>query len=119
MCREQLLSVGGEACFLCYSNGPNLLATVIQLNPDAVRCAILLRGSQFMGSAGTVDLSTNQVLMLAGRNHTMSTGLFTLPETLRPSGADVEVQMVAAGQEISAADVTEAARWLQQNPYRL
>ncbi len=101
--------------FIGYSNGANLLAAVIQLHPDVARRAILLRGSQVMESAGTVDLSATRVLMLAGRKDTLIPGLSTLPETLRASGADVEVQMLSAGHEISGADVTEAVRWLRQN----
>ncbi len=101
--------------FLGYSNGANLLAAVLQLHPGVVRRAVLLRGMQVLENSPNVDLSGTRVLALDGRDDPFVSDGSTLGDDLRARGAKVESSMVAAGHDLSGADVTEAARWIRQN----
>jgi phospholipase/carboxylesterase len=101
--------------FLGYSNGASLLATVIQSHPDVVRRAILLRGFQAAETRGTRDLSNTRVLLLDGHDDPLIPSAATLADDLRASGANVTVRTLAAGHDLSGADVEEAAQWLAQN----
>jgi phospholipase/carboxylesterase len=101
--------------FLGYSNGASLLAAVIQSHPGVVRRAILLRGFQAAETHGTQDLSNTSVLLLDGRDDPLIPSAATLADDLRASGAHVTVRTLAAGHDLSGADVTEAAQWLQQS----
>jgi phospholipase/carboxylesterase len=101
--------------FLGYSNGASFLAAVIQLHPDVVRRAILLRAIQVTENPVAADLSATRVLILAGRDDALGPGLSTLPEDLTANGAQVEALELSAGHEMSRADFTEAAKWFRQN----
>jgi phospholipase/carboxylesterase len=100
--------------FLGYSNGAGFLAAVIQLNPDVVRRAILLRAMQVTQNLVTADLSATRVLILAGRDDALGPNVSTLPDDLRANSAQVEALELPVGHELSHADVTEAAQWFRQ-----
>ncbi len=101
--------------FLGYSNGANLLATVIFLHPGVVRRAIVLRGIQVSENLEAADLSGTRVLVLDGRDDPLVGDASTLAGDLRARGANVESRTLAAGHDLSGADITEAARWIRQN----
>jgi phospholipase/carboxylesterase len=101
--------------FLGYSNGASLLAAVMQFHPGVVRRAILLRGFQAAETHEARDLSGTSVLLLDGRNDPLIPTAVTLADDLRASGANVTVRTLAAGHDLSGADVTEAAQWLGQS----
>lgn len=101
--------------FLGYSNGANFLAAFIQLHPGVVRRAILLRAVHVTENLKAADLSAARILVLSGRDDTMSPSVSTLPNDLRAKGAHVDALQVSAGHDLSGADVTEAAEWLRQN----
>jgi phospholipase/carboxylesterase len=100
--------------FLGYSNGAGFLAAVIQLHPDVVRRAILLRAIQVTENPVAADLSATRVLILTGRDDALVPGLSALPDDLRANGAQVEALELSVGHELSVADVTEAAKWFLQ-----
>jgi phospholipase/carboxylesterase len=101
--------------FLGYSNGASLLAAVIQSHPGVVRRAILLRGFQAAETHETQDLSSTRVLLLDGRDDPLIPTAAKLADDLRASGANVTLRTLAAGHDLSGADVEEAAQWLRQN----
>jgi phospholipase/carboxylesterase len=101
--------------FLGYSNGASLLAAVIQLNLGVVRRAILLRGFQPVETYEARGLSSTSVLMLDGRDDPLVPSASALADDLLASGANVTVRALAAGHDLSGADVAEAAQWLRQN----
>jgi phospholipase/carboxylesterase len=98
--------------FLGYSNGANLLASVIQLHPGVVRRAVLLRGIQALEAPPAADLSQTSVLLLEGRDDPFARDVPTLAEPLMARGAHVDRRELAAGHELAAADVTETAQWI-------
>jgi phospholipase/carboxylesterase len=101
--------------FAGYSNGANFLAAVMQLHPAIVHQAILMRAVQPLEHPPTADLSHMQVLLLDGRDDTFAPAPSTLAEDLAARGAAVDATMLAAGHELTAADVREAARWLRRS----
>jgi phospholipase/carboxylesterase len=101
--------------FLGYSNGANLLAAVMQLHPGLVRCAVLLRSVQVLDDPPAVDLSGTAALLLDGRDDPLTRGLPTPAAALRAGGALVEARELAADHGLTAADVAEAAGWLERN----
>lgn len=99
--------------FVGYSNGANLLAAVIQFHPRVVRRAILLRGIQAVENPQAADFSGTRVLMLDGRGEVRVRTATTLADDLRAGGANVEIQVIPAGHDLSGEDVRAAARWLR------
>ncbi len=100
--------------FLGYSNGANFLAAVMQFYPSAVRRAVLLRSVQALETPPAADLSGAHVLMLDGRDDVYARQAPALAEDLRARGANVETRTVRGGHELTGADATEAADWLEQ-----
>jgi phospholipase/carboxylesterase len=101
--------------FLGYSNGANFLAAVIQLYPSLVRRAVLLRGLQALENPPAADLSDSSVLVLSGHGDPYAHNADELANALRAHGARVDLRELPAGHELTGADVTEAAEWLQRN----
>ncbi|AMJ59989.1 VOC family protein [Bosea sp. PAMC 26642] len=99
--------------FLGYSNGANFLAAVIQLHPDLVRRAVLLRGLQALDSPPEADLSGIDVLVLSGRDDPYVRTAPQLKAPLIGRGARVDFRDVPAGHELADEDVVETTRWLR------
>jgi phospholipase/carboxylesterase len=100
--------------FLGYSNGANLLAAVMQLHPGLVRYAVLLRSVQVLDDPPAANLSGTAVLLLNGRDDPFTRDLPTPAAALRAGGALVEARELAADHGLTAADVAEAAVWLER-----
>lgn len=102
----------GRMAFLGYSNGANLLAAILQICPDVVRRAVLLRAVQPLETPPPADLAGARVLMLTGARDPHVADAPPLAAALRAAGADVTVQTLAAGHALTAEDEAEARRWL-------
>ena len=105
--------------FLGYSNGANLLGAILQLYPDAVGQAVLLRGLQVLEDAPQLApdaLAGHRVLMLNGARDPFSAMAPALEHALSRGGADLDSQTLAAGHELSAEDLTRASAWLATQP---
>ncbi|RCW82877.1 VOC family protein [Paracoccus lutimaris] len=104
---------------LGYSNGANLIGAILQLYPDAAQQAILLRGLQVLEDAPQLApdaLAGHRVLMLNGARDPFAGMAPALEQALRRGGADLDSQMLAAGHELSAEDLTRAGAWLAAEP---
>jgi phospholipase/carboxylesterase len=101
--------------FLGYSNGANFLAAFIQLYPSLVRRAVLLRGLQALENPPAADLSDTSVLVLSGRDDPYAPDAEELAHALRARGARVDLRELSVGHEMTGADVTETAEWIQRN----
>lgn len=98
--------------FIGYSNGASFLAGVIQLHPDTVRRAILLRIADATVISAARDITDCQVLMLNGRDDILVGATPRMAAHLTVRGAAVEVRTLPVGHALSATDATEAALWL-------
>jgi phospholipase/carboxylesterase len=101
--------------FLGYSNGANLLVSVLHLHPGVVRRAVLLRASNVPENPEAADLSGTSVLVLDGRDDLLARAPSTLADDLKAHGANVEARVLSANHELSAADVTVSGEWLRRN----
>ncbi|KGJ05370.1 phospholipase/carboxylesterase [Paracoccus halophilus] len=101
--------------FLGYSNGANLIGAILQLEPQAIRHALLLRAVQVLQDAPRLApdaLSGHRVLMLGGARDPYGLMAPALEQALRGAGADLDSQTVPAGHELSAEDLDRARAWL-------
>jgi len=102
-----------RAAFLGYSNGANLVATLMLLHRGLVRQAVLLRSMPVLDHPPATDLSGTRVLIVAGAADE-TYGPFTpaLVTLLSKRGAEIDARIVASGHEFGDADATIARRWL-------
>lgn len=100
--------------FLGYSNGANLISSVMLLHPGLVERAILLRPMPVLDTVPPTDLSGTRVLIIAGaRDETYGPYAPALLTLLDSHRAEVDARIIAAGHEFGDADVAIARRWLR------
>lgn len=99
-----------------YSNGANIAAAVLQLRPDLLAGAILLRAMVPLREAPTVDLTGKPVLIVSGQFDPIipASNAQRLAVALARAGADVQHRTLPIGHQLSQADVTVASEWLQE-----
>ena len=99
--------------FLGYSNGANLLSSVMLLHPGLISCAVLLRAMPVLNDESAADLSSSDLLVIAGeRDETYAPFAPALVRLLRAHGARVAVFAVPLGHEFGAEDARIARDWL-------
>lgn len=104
-----------QALFLGYSNGANLVSSLMLLHPGLVRRAALLRAMPVLDDGPATDLTGTDVLILAGENDaTYGPCAPALAALLRGRGAQVEAHTVPLGHEFGAPDEALVRRWLAQ-----
>ncbi|RXH22343.1 hydrolase [Bradyrhizobium nanningense] len=97
-----------------FSNGANIAAALLLLEPEVLAGAILLRAMVPLSDPPTADLATKPVLLLSGQGDPIvpagnSARLATL---LSQAGASVTHRVLPAGHQLSQADVTLARDWI-------
>ncbi|MDA7430857.1 VOC family protein [Primorskyibacter aestuariivivens] len=105
-------------CFVGYSNGANLLGAVLQLHPQTIRHAILLRPVQVLEDPPKADLEGASVLMLIGSRDPFARMAPALERALREGGVNVEVRASGAGHDLTPEDVSQASDWLFEQGHR-
>ncbi len=98
---------------LGYSNGANIAAANLLLQPELYEGAILLRPMLPLAYPKSVDLSGKEILILKGANDPIIPAESTekLIRVLKNSGAQVEVHEIAAAHEIAQDDIDIARSW--------
>lgn len=103
-----------NAVFLGYSNGANLLSSVMLLHPGVVRRAALLRSMPVLEEVPPTRLDGSDVVVIAGaRDETYGPYAPALTALLTEHGADVQSFVVAAGHEFGAEDAQRVRKWLK------
>jgi phospholipase/carboxylesterase len=103
----------GRTTFLGYSNGANLISSVMLLHPGLIERAVLLRAMPVLDDVPPTDLSKARVLVIAGAaDVTYAPFAPALEALLRGHGAEVEARTVAAGHEFGAEDASIVRDWL-------
>lgn len=97
---------------LGYSNGANFAAAVMALYPALLSRAILVRPMAALEVLPQVDLSGAKVLSLQGARDPYGPHAPRLNDWLDSNGADLDARVIAAGHEVSAADLTAARDWM-------
>jgi phospholipase/carboxylesterase len=99
--------------FLGYSNGANLVSSVMLLHPGLIERAVLLRAMPVLDDIPPTDLSKARVLVIAGAaDVTYAPFAPALVALLREHGAKVDARIVAAGHEFGAEDAGIVRDWL-------
>lgn len=105
----------GRAVFLGYSNGANLLAATLFLQPDLIRRAVLLRSMMPLDVIPQADLSGTQVLIVSGSQDSFDVHRPHLVATLSKAGAETTEITLEAGHMLVAEDAATARDWLETN----
>ncbi len=97
-----------------FSNGANIGASLLLLNPQVIAGAVLFRPMLPLVPKPLPDLSEKKVIILSGRydpivSREQAESLFSV---LKNAGAKVEMQWQASGHELTQKDVQVAQRWL-------
>jgi phospholipase/carboxylesterase len=103
-----------DAVFVGYSNGANLVSSLLFLHPGLVRRAVLMRAMPVLDAPPPADLSAVSVLVLSGkRDATYCPYAGPLAHELRRAGARVEAHAVDCGHEFSDPDAALIRNWLE------
>lgn len=100
---------------LGYSNGANIAAAMMQLRPEALAGAILLRAMVPLREPPAVDLAGRPVLIVSGQSDPIipASNAQRLAVMLMKAGADVQHRTLPVGHQLSQGDLTLASTWLR------
>ncbi len=99
-----------------FSNGANIAAAVLQLRPEVLAGAVLLRAMVPLRDPPVADLTGKPVLIVSGAADPIIPGdnARRLASLLKDAGAIVQHQILPAGHGLSQTDVTLAKTWIDQ-----
>lgn len=100
-----------------YSNGANVAAGLMLLQPAAFRGAVLYRAMlPFEPDGATPLLQGVGALLLSGRTDVIvpPAQVERLATLLRDAGADVELDWLPGGHQLGQADVSRTRQWLAE-----
>jgi phospholipase/carboxylesterase len=100
---------------LGYSNGANIAAAVLQLRPEVLAGAILLRAMVPLSDPPAVKLTGKPVLIVSGQFDPIipASNAQRLAVELAKAGADVQHRTLPIGHQLSQADLKVAHEWLR------
>ena len=102
-----------HATFLGYSNGANVVSSLMLLHPGVVRQAALLRAMPVLNTSPMTDLGANRVLIISGAaDQTYGPFAPDLVTLFSQRHAEVDARIVASGHEFGDADAAIARQWL-------
>lgn len=100
--------------FLGYSNGANLISSLMLLHPGLVERAVLLRAMPVLDDIPPADLSNAEVLVITGAaDVTYAPFASSLVALLRGHGAKVDACTVSTGHEFGGDDASSVRQWLE------
>lgn len=99
-----------------FSNGANIAAAVLQLRPEALAGAALLRAMVPLQDPPAVDLTGKPVLILSGASDSIvpAENARRLAALLQTAGATVEHRVLPTGHGLAQTDVTLTKAWIDQ-----
>ena len=97
---------------LGYSNGANFAAALMGLHPGLLQRAILLRPMAALDDLPDADLGGVEVLSLSGERDPYGRFAPRLEQWLAARAADLTAEVLAAGHELTDADLARAGDWL-------
>jgi phospholipase/carboxylesterase len=97
-----------------YSNGANIAAAVLLLEPEVLAGAILLRAMVPLVPPALPDLAHRRVLLSSGERDPIVPveNAERLAAMLREAGADVSLRIEPAGHALARGDIEAAKQWL-------
>ncbi|MGN6583073.1 MAG: alpha/beta hydrolase [Rhizobiaceae bacterium] len=102
-----------DAVFLGYSNGANLVSSLMLLHPGIVHRAVLLRSMPVLDNAPPTRLDGSEILVIAGaKDETYGPYSPALTALLAEHGAEVQSFVAPAGHEFGPDDAKCIRKWL-------
>ncbi|KAA3449565.1 hypothetical protein C7I87_16570 [Mesorhizobium sp. SARCC-RB16n] len=102
-----------HATFLGYSNGANLVSSLMLLHPGIVRRAALLRAMPVLDKVPATDLAGTRTLIIAGAaDETYGPFAPALVTLLSRHGTEIDARIVPSGHEIGDPDAAIVRYWL-------
>lgn len=99
--------------FLGYSNGANLVNSVMMLYPDMVKQAVLLRSMPVLTGSIDANLGKVRVLTVSGASDQLYAPYApALEDMLRSHGARVEARSIKSDHGLGKDDVKVVSEWL-------
>jgi phospholipase/carboxylesterase len=104
---DKLVAIG-------YSNGANMIASLLAKHPGLIKKAILFRGMLPIDFSEHPDLNDVDVLLVNGEGDSImdKSRVEQLKVFLTEHGANVSFHWVAAGHQLASEDIAIAKRWL-------
>ncbi|CCD97949.1 alpha/beta hydrolase [Bradyrhizobium sp. STM 3809] len=101
-----------------YSNGANIAAALLLLQPDALAGAVLFRAMVPLAQPPAARLSRKPVLILSGKADPIvpASNSAKLCSQLIEAGADVTHTTLPTGHQLSPADIALARDWIAGLP---
>lgn len=107
-----------RTAFLGYSNGANLVCSVMLLHPGLIERAVLLRAMPVLDDVPFADLSKARVLVITGAaDVTYAPFAPQLVALLRRHGAEVDARTIQSGHEFGAPDAGIVRDWLTSSAH--
>jgi predicted esterase len=99
---------------LGYSNGANIASTMMLIEPDLIRSAVLLRPMLVFEPEEKTDLAGRSALISAGRVDPIvpTASVEKLARLLQERGAEVTLKWQLGGHNLVPSEIKEAAEWL-------
>jgi phospholipase/carboxylesterase len=99
-----------------FSNGANIAAAVLQLRPEALAGAALLRAMVPLQDPPAADLNGKPVLILSGASDPIvpAENAKRLASLLQTARANVEHRVLPTGHGLSQTDVALTKAWIDQ-----
>ncbi|WP_261336687.1 VOC family protein [Rhizobium leguminosarum] len=103
-----------KVVYVGYSNGANLLNSLLYLHPNLVHKAVLLRSMPVLSDYPHADLKGTDLLVISGKTDAYGKYASDLEERLKSSGATVDSDVIPGGHDLGDADVPIIQKWLLQ-----
>ncbi|WP_217570262.1 alpha/beta hydrolase [Mesorhizobium sp. GbtcB19] len=102
-----------HATFLGYSNGANVVSSLMLLHPGLIRQAALLRAMPVLDASPMTGLGGMRVLIIAGAaDQTYGPFAPALVTLFSQRGAEIDARIVASGHEFGDTDAAIVRQWL-------
>ena len=100
-----------------YSNGANIAAASLLVQPDVLRGAVLLRAMVPLVPSTLPRLTGKKVFLAAGRHDPLvpAANIERLSAMLREAGAEVTLRWAEAGHQLTSPEIAAAREWLGRN----
>jgi phospholipase/carboxylesterase len=100
--------------YVGYSNGANLLNSLLYLHPNLVHRAVLLRSMPVLTEYPHADLKGTDLLVISGKMDAYGKYANELESRLKSAGATVDSDVIPGGHDLGDADVPIIQKWLLQ-----
>jgi phospholipase/carboxylesterase len=100
--------------YVGYSNGANLLNSLLYLHPNLVHKAVLLRSMPVLSTFPHADLTGTDLLVISGKTDAYGKYAGDLEARLKSAGATVDSSVIPTGHDLGDDDIPVIRKWLTE-----